>query len=626
MFARHKLMRFGPLLVVLLLMILLSAHPALSQVGQDALQACRSGGFSTEEDFVSRAPEPPDGNPIISDGDLLSADGTVCARNADLLSVFEPKADLGLDAVDVINTEKYLVVFSTELDDPNGQFTAGDLLATNGLVIANVALTNAFDVGYDIGLDAVHLIGQASDIEAFLDEFKGVSRSFWVENPGALAGDLRQFRIDIWFSTEGTPPPVDQPPFLDGDLLSVLGTIVLSNDLLLPSTVPAGIPNRGVDFGLDGFTSRSRNVETARQRGFFSTEILFDDPDAALNFSDGDVLNVGDGIASLNWDLIAAFEPRARDLGLDALSIGAGGPTVCENQITDVGGLQVDVGDINAGGRAEIGYPTDHPFGSDVPLWGTICDDVNQFRVVFRKAADGPGTGTGIPVQVGEGWMVKDRNPWTLACTVDVPWFSDAAGWFDGPTYRDLLFCNPNLILTDWKSGGAPDPNELYRVWLEFDRGAGAETEPSSHLVRLDNEAPKINNLGIPGGACTTYSASDMPIMVQGDFEDGHFWRYRLSIGGDLYPDHYYSWVNYYDATPEATNVNSGGTTPAATLVNLHEVDVFDLAASPVACAYGARLWVRDRTIVGSFTPAFNLVGGSFRSPVSQAIFFDYAP
>jgi len=87
-------------------MTLLSAHPALSQVGQGALQACRSGGFSTEEDFISQGPEPPDGNPIISDGDLLSADGKVCARNADLLSVFQPKADLGLDAVDVINTEK----------------------------------------------------------------------------------------------------------------------------------------------------------------------------------------------------------------------------------------------------------------------------------------------------------------------------------------------------------------------------------------------------------------------------------------------------------------------------------------------------------------------------------------
>lgn len=41
--------------------------------------------FSTEEDFVAQGPEPSDGNPIISDGDLLNAEGYVYMRNHETL-------------------------------------------------------------------------------------------------------------------------------------------------------------------------------------------------------------------------------------------------------------------------------------------------------------------------------------------------------------------------------------------------------------------------------------------------------------------------------------------------------------------------------------------------------------
>jgi len=64
----------------------------------------------------------------------------VFARNRELLEVFKIDNDLGLDAVDVIDEERRLIVFSTELDDPLGRFTAGDLLATNGAQIPNSVL------------------------------------------------------------------------------------------------------------------------------------------------------------------------------------------------------------------------------------------------------------------------------------------------------------------------------------------------------------------------------------------------------------------------------------------------------------------------------------------------------
>jgi len=290
--------------------------------------ACRKMAFSTEEDFVTQGPEPADGNPIISDGDLLGEGCVVCARNADLLQAFtvpvvthvapNVMVDLGLDAVDIIDVDRYLVAFSTELDSPNiGQFTAGDLLLTNGAVIPNAALLYGFAVrGVDLGLDAVHFVGESSRIIEFVDHVKSAGREYWLRE-GALQASLRQYGLDIWFSTEGTGPYPTQPAFLDGDLLSARdGIIVARNSLLLPPGVPAGIPNRGVDFGLDAVTcNRAGNRENIH----FSTEILYK---REPSFTDGDVLLILNGVVYANKDLVNCFEPKSSFLGLDALYIG----------------------------------------------------------------------------------------------------------------------------------------------------------------------------------------------------------------------------------------------------------------------------------------------------------------
>jgi len=271
--------------------------------------------FSTEEDFVTQGPVPSDGNPIISDGDLLNAAGYVYMRNYELLGVFGVKFDLGLDAVDVIDIEKVFVAFSTELDHPKGWFTAGDLLATNGAILPNSALLIAFDIRreLDLGLDAVHFMGKRVAIIEFLEMVKKYGRKYWLENPKELIEYLEKYDIDIWFSTEGTAPWPKEPRFLDGDLLSAAtGTIVADNSDLLPPSVPAGIPERGVDFGLDAVTLyKEKNIE-------FSTEILYENK---LSFTDGDVLLQDYGVTIQNIELIKSFEPKVEELGLDALSI-----------------------------------------------------------------------------------------------------------------------------------------------------------------------------------------------------------------------------------------------------------------------------------------------------------------
>ena len=294
------------------------AGVASAAVGPDALAACVDFGFSTEEDFLTSGPEPPDGSPIISDGDLLSGTCGICARNSDLLVGFGVPAnvDLGLDAADVVSDgQDVLAAFSTELDSPfPGQFTAGDLLATNGMVIPNVALTAGFAIGYDVGLDAVHFVGDPMDIVDFLITAAQIPRADWLAQPEALAILLEESQVDILFSTEGTAPSPSSPGFLDGDVLSAMqGIVVVGHAQLFPVGVPAGIPTAGVDFGLDALsTDRDGGLALIR----FSTEIGFSETPA---FGDQDRLAYQAGVVRSGASLVACFEPVADDLGLDAV-------------------------------------------------------------------------------------------------------------------------------------------------------------------------------------------------------------------------------------------------------------------------------------------------------------------
>ncbi|MGB3458120.1 MAG: CARDB domain-containing protein [Halobacteriota archaeon] len=320
--------------------------------------------FSTEEDFVTQGPEPPDGNPIISDGDLLCSDCTVFARNRELLAAFQTQFDLGLDAADVIDAEarKPLVAFSTELNDPQRRFSAGDLLATNGAVIPNIALLASFDISKtDLGLDAVHFIGDKERIVAFLDYVAEKGMAFWNENPNALPGLLKERNIDIWFSTEGTAPKPEDPGFLDGDLLSARdGVIIARNAILLPSSVPAGIPDRSVDFGLDAvIADRSGNRDVIR----LSTEILYAEKPG---FTDGDVILIGNGVVCTNEDLIRCFEPKGNFLGLDALAVVV--EEACEPSIE----VDKQVWDTNR--QAWVEETTAH-IGDTVTFQSTIHND-----------------------------------------------------------------------------------------------------------------------------------------------------------------------------------------------------------------------------------------------------------
>ena len=180
------------------------------------------------------------------------------------------------------------MAFSTELDDPNGRFFAGDLLTNKGAAIPNTILLRKFQVGHDLGLDGLQFIGAATGIIGFLNRAAELSRDDWFHNPGLIYDLLGSFKVDIWISTESNELRAATIPIYDGDLLSVYnGAIVIKQADLLPLGVPAGLPDRGVDFGLDAVAaSRNGDIRTVR----FSTEILYRKEPA---FTDGDVLKKG---------------------------------------------------------------------------------------------------------------------------------------------------------------------------------------------------------------------------------------------------------------------------------------------------------------------------------------------
>lgn len=600
----RKAITLTTLVLISMAVFLITAQPIVSKVGPDALVGCKDIAFSTEEDFVTQGPEPPDGNPIISDGDLLGANCTVCARNQDLLEQFDVSVDLGLDAADVINVDGYIVAFSTELDSPHGdQFTAGDLLITPNSVIPNIALTHLFNVSYDLGLDAVHFTGNLDSILAFLTEARQNSRDDWLAAPSQLATMLAAHNVDIWFSTEGTWAPAAAAGFLDGDLLSArYGTVVAGNDVLLPASVPAGIPNRGVDFGLDAVTT---NRDGDRRQLHFSTEILHQ---GEFSFTDGDVLEFNNGIAATNEDLIGCFEPKARFLGLDALSVNVPGTPECESRITRIAG--VDVADIGTDGMAitgTVGVPPimgPVPFGGWIDIQGSICEDVTQFRVSYRLVGSALDW-TPIPILPAQGWTVKDDAflPPTPDCLGSTNWASDSDGWYDGINYRHLTDpglggCNTGLSLTVWDSDDAiSGKDKLYEVVLAYGDGTNVYSD-TTRLVQLDNSPPEVALDKLPG-TCDVYDSGDMPLTVTGRISDTHFYRYRLILLGDSYPSHYYPGVTYYDDPVD--NVIDTGTIGWNAYVPLHNIDVHDLDPNPVDCGYTVFFTAWERTLWSTF-------------------------
>lgn len=643
------------------LAVFLAASFSTANAQQDGfknLAACKDGAFSVEEDFMMTRGEPFDGNPYISDGDLLSPSGQVCVRNAELLRRFDVAPDLGLDGVDILDFGDGLIAFSTELDSPHGSFTAGDLLVTNGAIIPNSALVAPFGFESDVGLDEIKFMGSPDRIRKLIEIARGTPPDGWQDDK--LQSLLKETGVDIWFSIEGTRWDREQP-ILDGDILAASGTVVATNrDLLVPGA-PAGLPSEGVDFGVDAFATAREAIVTARDLSaiFFSTELLFD---GKASFTDGDVLRKGGSVAAANGVLIAAFNPAAKFLGLDALWFQFSVPRdpritiMCDLSVGEFGGGIVPIGGSGSGlHESPLTAPPaltgtlERPCGEFVPIDGSLPvppTGVKRFRVVYREHSEAPPAVAGDPTtpaidtvwQLKQGtWKFIPMLGWQWVCELPVT-LSTTGGWMDAQAYIDAKNgigsfdgCpHSEMRLAVWNTLGLPagEPNgdptpglrdreDRYVIWLEWEETSGTmRREPVEHTLQLDNTLPIIADY--PNGlqmrltdgvttvlACDASPAGVTTLQVWAQFADRHYSRARLHLSGGnppataSYGPHRFYEPN--DGTSGVKNTDGTGTLPDTTTVHLRNIALTDLGASFTECCYYfvMRLW--DRSIRHSF-------------------------
>ena len=590
------------------------ATPALAQ--EPGLANCGGIWFSTEEDFFARSGAP--GGSIISDGDLLTFElgsgSRLCARNQELMRPFDiEKFDHGLDALHKIELGEGRVhaAFSTEIDSVNGagQFTAGDLLTTTGLVIPNQALLAKFGLprSLNLGLDAVTIDGSPREVSELLAKLESTTAEDLRRQPDILAQILEGTNTDILFSTEATPPNVQSPMFLDGDLLSArTGTVVRKQNDLLPG-LPSGLSSKGVDYGLDAYTPAFDSIENVPVE-LLSIEIQAKE----RSISDGDMLQAGPGVYFSSMQLINSFEPLDSDMGLDALAASPGRTARCGLRITTLSRVDVASALDPATGLFDNNFPLDgirdYAFGGAIEILGelpgTQCEEHNTHEFQVQFSLDGGSIWGALQHPATLNWMSA-----TPACPGLGTPYTETAGWIPITQYQRAVDCGwIHASLGIWRSN-ADVPGDVRDAQLRVvmrPLAGGAETASASVPLRIDNKRPEDLTLAL-------YRTGEaMPFDNQCQI-DGESAAVVLDIKGNFFDDHYRTY-----ALSWSTNGGLGGSIPVGlsrgygSRAGLTETGTmprlppphFDLETAfslPVLidCGYQIRMTVYDRTRIG---------------------------
>ncbi|MEE8169575.1 MAG: hypothetical protein V3T70_03425, partial [Phycisphaerae bacterium] len=246
--------------------------PPVADMGLDALHRRPGGGllFSSETGWFDECL-----SQQISDGDLLSADGTVFRTNAGLMVNFNPMPpapDVGLDAVHVLPTGG--ILFSIEVDIFDQVLGVlvqhGDLLSDAGLIIqTNAQLLANFcpPAVPDMGLDALLILDSGeiwfSTEDGWLDVCHGVqiSGSDLLSSAGYIVMSNAEladgFFLDstnppdvgldsLWLGCE-CPGDVNRDQVLDGPDIGGLVRCLVGNPLPIDDCACADIDGNGLD-------------------------------------------------------------------------------------------------------------------------------------------------------------------------------------------------------------------------------------------------------------------------------------------------------------------------------------------------------------------------------------------
>ena len=378
-----------------------------------------------------------------------------------------------------------------------------------------------------------------------------------------------------------------------------------SNNDLLP-LLPSGLPDKGVDYGLDAYTPAIDPIEQVPVE-LFSIEIQ-----ARENtISDGDALTVGPNIYLTNKSLIASLEPLDTDMGLDALAAGIRVDS-CNSYITAISHVDVN-SRINQGTGL---FDGDRPFGRDIRVQGVVpgpgCDNYQTHEFQLRVSIDGaPEQPVLHPASLS--WMTLEAPCIGLA----TPYNSDPDGWFALTAYQRVIDCPNDESLAVWRSS-ADVPNDVATVDMRIvlrPIGGGPETTSASVRIRVDNKRPENVLMSLyKAGETDPFDnqckidgeGNPVEIDIRGTFFDDHFNLYTLSwnangnIGGAVPV----TMSRTYNSRPE---LNDTGTVPIAPATDAL-LETFDLTAAFAAhpqggvlieCGYSITMWVRDRTRLG---------------------------
>jgi hypothetical protein len=253
----------------------------------------------------------------------------------------------------------------------------------------------------------------------------------------------------------------------------------------------------------------------------------------------------------------------------------------------------------------------DRPFGGIIACWGNVnIPGAELYR--FRFSDDDGTTWNNITDPR------KARGPFGITITIT----PDSKGWFKISDYLHDLTRYSLTALVHWNSSGK---NGNYKIMLQLADGTGHEIAGMTDEVFLvlDNTRPELFEFGgtpappIPAVGvtvkdtdgnyrkCETFKSHDT-IIIFGNFSDDFFKEFNLTVfGGNITAsgkDITNKDFNRYDSGHP--NINFQGVIGAGDGSPGKELDSLDLCTIPqnpkqIKCAYGIKLTVNDRSIVG---------------------------
>ncbi|MBW7991958.1 MAG: hypothetical protein FVQ84_18345 [Planctomycetes bacterium] len=309
-----------------------------------------------------------------------------------------------------------------------------------------------------------------------------------------------------------------------------------------------------------------------------------------------------------------------------------GASAKCEIDIVN----EVHVDNIDNGLAVKIAstypYKYDRPFGGIIACKGDVkIYGAKYYR--FKYSTDG-----------GSSWaFIKDRrrakNPSGFPI-VYVNRYPDSKGWFSTSQYLSDKAQYDSTALVHWRSYGK---NGTYLLRLELgDAGKNPISGQKDDVqLILDNTAPEllwfggtplptqgvsVKDINSNFKKCGIFDANE-PIRIFGNFKDDYFSQCGLLVfGGNIAASGHNLISIKYDSGHAA--INNKGIKLAFNYGPGRELHAFDLCPIPqtggkIKCAYGIRLSVSDRAIVGSVSGyEFN----TYNHRRSAFVTFDWDP